>query len=274
MVFGGESADSYYDEGVTATMRGDVGQAITHFEKALALDPYHVASCHQLGKCHVRLGKLQAAVEFFYRAIKARPNPIPPRLDLGFALLEGGNAPRAEVAFNEVLAVKPENTKAMLGLAGCAFQKGEWERAYILVSQVVSQGGDGFAARYLQARAARLANFLDVSVTAFEAADGLIEKLIEGNPDQPEGYYLRGELNFARENFAAALDSFQAAENRIVSGTHYYSYGEHFDALVVLAKKGMSLLRLGRREEAMKIGEELMKHDPKNRIAALLTKTD
>ncbi len=273
MVFGGETADSYYDEGVTASMKGDVALAVQHFKMALKLDPYHVSSCHQLGRCNVRLGELQQAVECFYRAIKGRPKSIPPRIDLGFALLEGGNVSKAETLFNEILAKKPENTKAMLGLAGCAFQKGEWDQAYILVGQVMDQGGAGFAAFYLQARAARLSGLGDVAAEAFESADHLLEKLIEGNPEQPEGYFLRGELNFARDNFAEALDAFQAAEQRMDGAAHYYSYGEHFDLVAVLAKRGMCLFRLERLADARALGEEILKRDPRNKIAALLTKS-
>lgn len=274
MVFGGETADSYYDEGVTASMRGDVALAIRHFEKALTLDPYHVASCHQLGKCKVRLGELQQAVECFYRAIKARPNPIPPRIDLGFALLEGGNVAKAEGVFNEVIAKRPENTKALLGLASCAFQKGEWDHAYILVTQVITMGGASFSALYLQGRAARLAKIHEVALGAFEAAEGLMTTLIEGNPELPEGYYLRGELNFARENFVAALEAFQAAENRVAPDAHYYSYGEHFDLVTILGKRAMCLYRLDRLADARELAKEILERDPENRIAAMLAKPD
>ena len=38
MAFGGETADSYYDEGLTASMKGDLRGAIAHFEKAIQLD--------------------------------------------------------------------------------------------------------------------------------------------------------------------------------------------------------------------------------------------
>ena len=44
MVFGGETADSYYDEGVTASMKGDVAQAVRHFKKALGMTPGRFAA--------------------------------------------------------------------------------------------------------------------------------------------------------------------------------------------------------------------------------------
>lgn len=270
MVFGGETADSYYDEGVTASMRGDVAAAVRHFEKALQLDPYHVASCHQLGKCRVRQGKLQEAVECFYRAIKARPNPLPPRLDLGFALLEGGNGQRAADVFNEVLAMRPDNARAMLGLGCCAFDKGEWDLAFTLATQAVTNGGANFAALYLQARAAQLVGRHEVALAAFEEADALLERSVEGNRDQPEAHYLRGEICFARKNFVAALTAFQTAQSHMATAAHYYSYGEHFELADVLERRGMCLLRLDRYADARELAADILAIRPMSRVAAML----
>lgn len=273
MIFGGETADSYYDEGVTASMRGDVDGAVRHFEKALQLDPYHVASCHQLGRCKVRQGRLQEAVECFYRAIKARPNPLPPRLDLGFALLEGGNGSRAAEVFQEVLNAKPENARALLGLGCCAFEKGEWDLAFTLATQAVTNGGANFAALYLQARAAQLVGLHDVAISAFDQADELLARSTESSPEQPESYYLRGELYFARKNFVAALEAFQSAQSRMETTAHYYSYGEHFELADVLERRGMCLLRLDRYADAREIAADILSVRPKSKIGAMLAGT-
>lgn len=270
MIFGGETADSYYDEGVTASMKGDIAAAVRHFEKALQLDPYHVASCHQLGRCKARQGKLQEAVECFYRAIKARPGPLPPRLDLGFALLEGGNAPRAAEVFQEVLNSKPDNARAMLGLGCCAFERGEWDLAFHLSTQAVTNGGANFSALYLQARAAQLVGAFDVAMVAFDQADDLLERSIESSPEQPEAYFLRGELYFARKNFVAALTTFQTVQTHIDPAAHYYAYGEHFELADVLERQGMCLLRLDRQVEARKLAADILALRPESRVAALL----
>ena len=273
MVFGGETADSYYDEGVTASMKGDIPAAVRHFEKALQLDPYHIASCHQLGKCKVRQGKLQEAVECFYRSIKARPNPLPPRLDLGFTLLEGGNGPQAAEVFQEVLKIKPDNARAMLGLGSCAFEKGEWDLAFELATQAVTNGGANFSALYLQARAAQLVGAFDVALVAFDQADDLLERSIEGSPDQPEAHFLRGELYFARKNFVAALATFQIAQNHMDPAAHYYSYGEHFELADVLERRGMCLLRLDRYADARELAVDILALRPKSRVAAMLAES-
>ncbi len=37
MAFGGDDAESYYDEGLTASMRGDLVRAVQNFEKTIHL---------------------------------------------------------------------------------------------------------------------------------------------------------------------------------------------------------------------------------------------
>ncbi|HNT87522.1 MAG TPA: tetratricopeptide repeat protein, partial [Candidatus Hydrogenedentes bacterium] len=61
MAFGGESAESYYDEGLTAAMKGDVEQAIALFKQAVQLDSSFLAAFHQLARCYLRTGQSEKA---------------------------------------------------------------------------------------------------------------------------------------------------------------------------------------------------------------------
>lgn len=271
MAFGGETADSYYDEGLTAAMRGEIEQAVAHFQRALELEPGHIAAQHQLGKCHLRLGDLTQAVDYFQRVIRAKPSQLPPRLDLGFALLEQNRADQAERVFLEVLNVKQDNARAQLGLAYCAFEKAEWERALQLAQASTQQGAAQFAAWYLLGRAAKLCGRLEAASEALKRAEALMEKAIETAPDQPESYYLRGEVQFALEHFPEALDSFRAAEDRSRMGEKYSSYGEYFTRLDILGRRGACLQRLGRVDDARAVGRQILEADPGHKLGRALS---
>jgi tetratricopeptide (TPR) repeat protein len=270
MAFGGETAESYYDEGLTASMKGETGQAIAHFQRALELDPRMSAAQHQLGKCYHRQGDLAKALDLLQRAVTAKPAQIPPRLDLGYALLESGKTEQAERVFGEILHVKPDNSRAQLGLAYCAFEKAQWETAMQHAQAATLQTGANFAAFFLLGRAARLSGRPEVGIAALQRAETLIEKSIETSPDQPEGYYLRGEVQFVQEQFAAALDSFRAAEEHARPGQRYASYGEHFTRLDILARRGVCLQRLGRGEEARAVGAQILAEDPAHKLGQAL----
>lgn len=270
MAFGGETADSYYDEGLTASMKGDLRGAIAHFEKAIQLDNSMATAYHQLGKCYHRMGKVKKAVAFLSQVTQKKPDQIPPKIDLGYALLSLGRTADARAAFSEVTDRKPDNTRALLGLGQCAFQEGQWDAAMSIAQQVIAQTGANFAAYYLMCRAARLAGMLEFAIEAYRKADTLIEKTIETTPDSPEGYYLRGELNFAQEDLPRALEAYRAAEDRVHPEKSYLAYGEHFGRLDIIAKRGLCLQRLGREDAAREAGELILKADPEHRVGQLL----
>lgn len=270
MVFGGENADSYYDEGVTASMKGDLPEAIKFFEQAIKMDRSHYSAYHHLGKCYLRMGQAQKASEYFHFVIKSRPNLIPPRLDLGFALIDMGMPDRAQTIFEEISRLKPDNSRASLGMAYCAFQRANWDVAVLLAQTAISQGGSNFGAYFLLGRAAVLANRLDISTDALQRAEALIEKHIEANPAQPEGYYLRGEVQFVQQIFDKAAELFERAAECAQQGRQYGAYDAHFTLTDILIKRGLCLQHMGRADAAREIGAKVLALDPENALAKKL----
>ncbi len=269
MVFGGENADSYYDEGLTASMKGDFELAVQHFERALGLEPELIPAMHQLGRCYLRMGEPHRAGAILQKAIHKKPGQIPPRLDMGYALLDLNLPDKARAVFNQVAQSKPDNARANLGLAYCAFQQGDWNAAAILAQGSTAQGGANFAALFLWGRAAKLAGELDFE-EALHRAESAIEKSIETSPDQPEGYYLRGEVHFTRADFGKALEDYTAADARAKPGKHYSAFNEHFDRADVLAKAGLCHERMGNAEGAREAGRQVLELNPEHAIGQSL----
>lgn len=269
-VFGGENAESHYDEGLTASMRGDLAGAAKHFERAVRLDGTMSAAYHQLGKCYFRMGRTGPAVKLLERVVRERPDQVPPRLDLGSALLEVNRVEDARRHFVQILALNPESAKALLGLARADFAEGNWAGALRRAQAALSGGGSGFAVLYMVGRAAKLAGEDGLAERSLEKADDLIEKYAEMNPEQPEGHYLRGEVSFVQGNFVAALDHYRRAEDRAGQGKVYLAYGETFALLDVYAKEGLCCQRLGEIEQARRMGERILGVDPEHKLGRAL----
>lgn len=270
MAFGGENAESYYDEGLTASMKGDLTQAIAHFEHALKLDPKLYTAVHQLGRCYQRLGDLQRAGRLLHQVLTAKPDMIPARVDYGFILLELGHVQRARGIFSEVASARPQNTRAHLGLATCAFHEGQWAAAVQLAQESINLGGANFSAFFLLGRAANLVGDIGLSTEALGRAEKMIEKSIETNPDAPEGYYLRGEVLFAQENYGKALESYTEAVRRGGLDKHYSAFGERFTLVDMLSKRGLCQRKLGDEDGARKTGDAILKLDPENKLGHTL----
>jgi tetratricopeptide (TPR) repeat protein len=204
------------------------------------------------------------------QVIAVKPNQIPPRVDLGFAMLDMGEINQAREVLGEVANARPDNARATLGLAICAFREGNWGAAVELAQRSINLGGSNFAALYLLGRAAKLAGFMEQSFDALSQADALMRNSIESNPDPPEAYFLRGEVNFARDNHTEALDNYRAAEDRAEANKHYSAYGEHFTRLDILAKRGLCLQRLGRVQAAREVGAQILSSDAQHKLGNFL----
>ena len=262
MAFSGETADSYYDEGLTASIHGDLAAAASHFEKAIHLDNSMGPAYHQLGKCYTRMGRSDVAVHLLQEVIKKRPKMVGALVDLGHAYLGSGNLIYARESFGQALAVNPGNAKAMLGLAQAEFDEGNWAAAMRHAQQVLNESDSGFAVLYMVGRAAKLAGEAQLSAKMLVQADKKLEQYLDVNSDKPEGHFLRGELAFFRENFAAALDHYRESERNAQPDRGYAAFGASFSLVDMLAKQGLCLQRLGQFESARAVGNRIMDIDP------------
>mgnify|MGYP006283303815 CR=1 FL=1 len=270
MAFGGENAESYHDEGLTAAMRGDLEKAVTCFERAIELDRSFFGAYHQLGKCFLRMGEPRRALDLLKQVVAVKPNLVHARVDLAYAALELGKVARARELFAEVVAHQPENARARLGEAHCEFHEGRWTEATNKAKAALDLGGANFGVLYLLGRAANLSGDAQLAAESMVRAEKIIEQLVESNPNQPEGYFLRGELLFAQERFGEALDAYRSAEDRAENHRHYTSFGEHFTRLDMLAKRGLCLQHVGRGDAAREVGEQILRIDGEHRIGRLL----
>ena len=270
MAFGGDDAESYYDDGVTASMKGDVKRAARCFEQAIKKDSSFVVAYHQLGKCYLRMGATKRAVALLHRVVEHMPNKAPFRLDLGHAYLAAGEYERAREQFQQLLGVESSRARGHLGLAQVCFATGRFEEAVRNAQMAIDLGGANFGALFILGKAGTIAKDAAVASEALERADALIEKSLELNPDQVEGYYLRGEVLFARTQYSSALEQYRAAADRARKDAYYSAFGENFRFVDILAKMGLCYQHLGRAERAQELGAEVLALDPEHKIGKAL----
>lgn len=249
MLFGGETAQSYYEEGLTSAMKGDLDQAVVYFRRALQLDGRLYQAYHQIGRCLLRQGKAEEALPCFERALRFLGDLSAPRLDLGFALLQLGRIEAARELFAGLLQEKPEESRAVFGLAYCAFAKGQWETTVNLVQRTIETGRVQFDTHFLLARAADRANMLDISTVHYQKAEKLMDQSIEASPEQVAGYYLRGQVHYGLGQYSAALEDVEMALKYVQPGRRYVAYNELFSQEEIVALKQSLLNELNIAEE-------------------------
>ncbi len=269
--FGGENAESYYDEGLTASMKGDLTLAIAHFEKTIHLDRSFLAAYHQLGKCYLRTGQTQRAIDILQKVLQEKPANTAARLDLGNALLNDDQVKKARDQFALILRDEPHNPRAYLGLAKVSFEAGDWPAAVNSAQQALTGSGQNFSILFVLGRAAKLTGDSELAEQSLKEAEGLVKKSIELNDERPEGYYLYGEVSLAQDNVTAALDNFQAAESRGKKDTAYSAFNESFSYVDIFAKLGLCYQRLGQIDRAKELGAKVIELEPEHRMGKALT---
>ncbi len=258
-IFGGNNAESFYDEGLTASLKGDVAAAARHFEAAIRLDSALASAYHQLGKCYARLGRLKEAVKVLEQVTQKRPQLTAARIDLGVALTHAGMYDNAQQHFEYVLSTESTNTKALLGLASVYFTQGEWDIALDHARKAQTEGGANFSTLYMIGRLAKLTGDESLSKQSLAKANELIQKYQEMNEEKPEGNYLLGEIAFVCGDYPKALERYRKAEDRVRPNHLYTAYGENFGLVDLLAKQALCYQRLENFDRAQEIVKRVQK---------------
>lgn len=260
--FGGDNPESYYDEGLTASMKGDLDRAVECFERAIRMDQSMASAYHQLGKCYVRMGRHKQAVAILAQVVKKRPKLTAARIDLGTALTSMGDLEQAESQFNAVLSSRPHDAKAKLGLAQIAFAGSNWSEALKLAESALENSGATYPVMFMIGRCAKLIGDDATSRRALGKATDIIEKYLETNESKPEGHYLHGELAFLQNDYATALEAFRRAEDRVKQGRTYSAYGENFTLVETLARQAQCYERIERTERAKELALRIRDINP------------
>ena len=86
-------------------------------EKVLLLDPSNAEAFANLGLAFVRLGDMPKAVVAFERAVKLKPNSVPARLNLGAIYMDYLNYKAAHDQYKAALGIEKDNLEALTGYA-------------------------------------------------------------------------------------------------------------------------------------------------------------
>lgn len=174
----------YYEDAITRFSEGDSKGALIQLKNTLQRDPSHLPARILLARVHSVLGDFASAEKellmsrrmgadvseitallaqvrnelkkFETNVRELSPGEFPvhirPELwsQLGLALLYTGDHGGAELAFRNALALTPEHSGAILGLARLPLQSGDYERALDQVDRVLSVKPENPNAWYLR----------------------------------------------------------------------------------------------------------------------------
>ncbi len=124
-----ENARAHYNFGNCLAWRGELDQAISHYQKALEIKPDDADTHNNFGIALASRGQFDEAVAHFQKALEINPALAETHNNLGSALRDQGHIAEAIVSFQKAVELNPDLAKAQYNFGNGLAWRGELDQA-------------------------------------------------------------------------------------------------------------------------------------------------
>lgn len=117
-------ADAHNNWGAALAQRGQLTEAIDHYQKALRLKPDHHVAHYNWGNALAQQGELAEAIEHFSHALRITPDYADAHNNWGLALAQQGRLSEAIEHYQQALRVTPDHSTAHYNWGNALGQQG------------------------------------------------------------------------------------------------------------------------------------------------------
>jgi Flp pilus assembly protein TadD len=196
-----------------------IEEAISHYERALVLHPDHVQANSNLGVLRTRQGRHADAVGHYQRVLAIQPEHADVHNNLAALLVQQGRLDEASAHLGQALAVQPENAGFHHNLGVVYWEQGRFDDAAIHHRRALAIQ-PGYAAAHNC-----MGNILKVQ-GRFHDALFHYDRAIAARPDFAEAHFSRSELKTFRDGDAdlAELEGLAASAGRPESQMTFFHF--------------------------------------------------
>jgi tetratricopeptide (TPR) repeat protein len=101
-----DNAMPHIDLGVVCFKKGQMDEAIFHFQKGVEIDPENAKAHYNLGNALIQKGRVDEAIIHFQKAVAVRPEYAKAHDNLGYALLQKGRVDEAIIHFQKAVEIR------------------------------------------------------------------------------------------------------------------------------------------------------------------------
>jgi protein O-mannosyl-transferase len=117
--------------GMALFQKGQLDEAMAHFQTALRIDPNFIEARYNLGVALFQKGQVDEAMAQYQKALEINPNYAGAHNNMGTLLLQKGQVDEAMAHFQKALEASPNNAEAHYNLGDALVQKGRLDEAMV-----------------------------------------------------------------------------------------------------------------------------------------------
>ena len=186
--------------------KGQVDDAMVHYQKALEVNPNYAEALNNLGLALFRKGRVDDAVAQVQKALAINPNYVLAHNNLGLALVQRGQVDDAVAHYQKALKIKPDFAEAHSNLGVALLQKGQLDDAVAHYQRALEISPDSPEGHHNLGNALFQKGRVDDAVAHYQ-------KALEINPNYPEAHnnlglalFRKGQVNDAVAHYQRALE--------------------------------------------------------------------
>lgn len=191
--------------GIAFADRGDVPEAVQHFNQALQINPDDAKSINNLGKVLTSQGKVDAAIQDFHHALQLEPDDAKILNNLSVALADEGKVNDAIQELEHALQLKPEYAEAYYNLGNIYASRADYDDAAQNYEEALEINPDFAEALCNFGLTLAKQGKLDDAIEQYEQAIRLKPGYLDALNDLGGAHAARGDTNEAVECYQQAV---------------------------------------------------------------------
>lgn len=236
----------YYNKGNVLSIKGDYGQAIVWYDKAIELDPGNRDIYFSRGLTLMNTGHLDKGIADLSKVIQLKPDDAEAYYYRAIAWAKKGDSKKSTADYDEAVKLNPDFTSEF------------YYRALVMAKNGDGILPAGYAEKFLSNKSdaeSHTDKEKKIDKGKYEEDFALFDKAIRKNPDNFYAYKARGMLWLRLKNLDKAFADF----NKVIELKPDYA-----DAYL---GRGSVFLRKGYKDRALEDFNKTIKLDPDNALA-------
>ncbi len=201
-----ELARAHFNRGNILLDRGDAASALDAYEKAVAYKPDSAAVHYNMGNAQLRLGHADAAIAACREAIALKPDFADAHVTLGMALEKLGRLQDAVACYQRAAEIKPESAEAYNKQALALIEISRYKEAIVSFDMALALKPDYTEAHNNRGIAFQNLGQFDQAIFSYRQALAIDSRLAEVHSNLGSALKELGELDEAMASYGRALE--------------------------------------------------------------------